>query len=139
MNYPFTVYEIATGRIIKSGFSPDENISMQAGDGEKAIPFACNTFTDYVVNDEIVPLPEKPSDDYVFDYIKKEWKIDIQKATDAAIQKRNNLLLASDWTQLPDAPADKTAWSIYRQHLRDIPQQTDFPIKIDWGTPPSEE
>ena len=34
---------------------------------------------------------------------------------------RNRLLAASDWTQLPDAPVDKTAWAIYRQNLRDFP------------------
>lgn len=30
------------------------------------------------------------------------------------------------------------AWSVYRQHLRDIPEQAGFPFNIDWGTPPDE-
>jgi hypothetical protein len=34
---------------------------------------------------------------------------------------RNHLLAASDWTQLPDAQCDKTAWATYRQALRDFP------------------
>ena len=35
--------------------------------------------------------------------------------------KRNNLLIESDWTVLPDSPiADKTAWQTYRTKLRDI-------------------
>lgn len=34
---------------------------------------------------------------------------------------RDRLLVASDWTQLPDTPADKTAWATYRQQLRDFP------------------
>ena len=34
---------------------------------------------------------------------------------------RDRLLAASDWTQLPDAPVDKTAWAAYRQALRDFP------------------
>ena len=34
---------------------------------------------------------------------------------------RNRLLSASDWTQLPDAQCDKTAWATYRQALRDFP------------------
>lgn len=29
-------------------------------------------------------------------------------------------------------------WSVYRQHLRDIPEQAGFPFNIDWGTPPDE-
>ena len=42
--------------------------------------------------------------------------------------KRNDLLLKSDWTQLPDVAltqAEKTRWSIYRQELRDM-TEADF-------------
>ena len=35
--------------------------------------------------------------------------------------KRDNLLLESDWTQLPDAPVNREAWAKYRQALRDFP------------------
>lgn len=34
---------------------------------------------------------------------------------------RNNLLFMSDWTQINDSTADKEAWAIYRQELRDLP------------------
>lgn len=34
---------------------------------------------------------------------------------------RNAELIATDWTQLPDAPVDSQAWAIYRQSLRDLP------------------
>ena len=36
---------------------------------------------------------------------------------------RNAQLISSDWTQLPDAPVEKTAWAVYRQALRDLPAQ----------------
>jgi hypothetical protein len=36
---------------------------------------------------------------------------------------RNAELNRTDWTQLPDAPVDKTAWATYRQSLRDLPEQ----------------
>jgi hypothetical protein len=36
---------------------------------------------------------------------------------------RNAELFATDWTQLPDTPVDKTAWATYRQALRDLPAQ----------------
>lgn len=48
---------------------------------------------------------------------------------------RNAELVASDWTQLPDAPADKAAYATYRQELRDLMAQSEdarafiFPIK----------
>ncbi|MGA0926980.1 MAG: phage tail assembly chaperone [Burkholderiaceae bacterium] len=34
---------------------------------------------------------------------------------------RNQLLAASDWTQVADAPVDRAAWATYRQQLRDAP------------------
>lgn len=50
---------------------------------------------------------------------------------------RNTLLAASDWTQLPDAPVDQTAWSAYRQALRDITDQEGFPANVVWPVPPT--
>jgi hypothetical protein len=50
--------------------------------------------------------------------------------------KRDNLLTASDWTQVADAPVDQAAWAIYRQALRDIPAQEGFPASVVWPTPP---
>jgi hypothetical protein len=55
----------------------------------------------------------------------------------AAIRnKRNQLLIASDWTQLPDVPlAIRTAWATYRQALRDVTLQPD-PFNITWPISP---
>jgi len=36
---------------------------------------------------------------------------------------RNAELSRTDWTQVADSPADKTAWATYRQALRDLPEQ----------------
>jgi Phage tail assembly chaperone protein len=36
---------------------------------------------------------------------------------------RNAELNLTDWTQLPDAPVNKSAWATYRQALRDLPTQ----------------
>jgi hypothetical protein len=49
---------------------------------------------------------------------------------------RNTKLTESDWTQVADAPVDKTAWATYRQALRDVTAQTGFPWTIDWPTIP---
>lgn len=51
-------------------------------------------------------------------------------------QQRNNLLAASDWTQLPDAPVDQTAWAAYRQALRDVTDQEGFPANVVWPDKP---
>ncbi len=50
--------------------------------------------------------------------------------------RRNQLLAESDWTQLPDAPADTADWAVYRQELRDIPEQTGFPTEVSWPAEP---
>lgn len=50
--------------------------------------------------------------------------------------KRNGLLSASDWTQLPDVNLqNKELWSIYRKALRDITLQSD-PTKLLWPVSP---
>jgi hypothetical protein len=51
-------------------------------------------------------------------------------------QTRAGLLEASDWTQVADAPVDKTAWATYRQALRDIPSQSGFPRSVTWPSTP---
>lgn len=56
---------------------------------------------------------------------------------DEIAKKRNELLLASDWTQLSDAPLPtKSAWTAYRQALRDITLQPDYPQTIVWPIKP---
>ena len=40
---------------------------------------------------------------------------------------RNEMLLVSDWTQLPNAPLtdeEKKEWETYRQELRDLPSKS---------------
>lgn len=52
---------------------------------------------------------------------------------------RNQELLASDWTQLPDADTHKVdvaAWRVYRQELRDMMTQNADPKLIVFPTPP---
>jgi hypothetical protein len=52
-----------------------------------------------------------------------------QKAFASLRSQRNKLLRESDWTQMPDSPltdAQKQAWAIYRQSLRDLPDTVDI-------------
>jgi hypothetical protein len=49
---------------------------------------------------------------------------------------RTEKLKDSDWTQLADSIADRTAWATYRQALRDVPSQAGFPWTITWPTQP---
>ena len=54
----------------------------------------------------------------------------------AAREDRTRRLSATDWTQLADAPVDKTAWATYRQALRDVPAQAGFPWNVQWPDTP---
>jgi hypothetical protein len=49
---------------------------------------------------------------------------------------REQLLKESDWTQLPDAPANKEEWAEYRQKLRDLPQTFDDPNSVVFPAKP---
>ena len=49
---------------------------------------------------------------------------------------RNTKLSECDWTQVADAPVDKTVWATYRQALRDVTKQSGFPWAIDWPVAP---
>jgi hypothetical protein len=74
---------------------------------------------------DYVPPPPPPAD---------------QLATTARAQ-RDTLLTASDWTQLPDAqarlsPEKKAAWTEYRQALRNVSNQPQFPSEIMWPEKP---
>jgi hypothetical protein len=51
--------------------------------------------------------------------------------------ERDALLSGSDWTQVADAPVDQAAWAVYRQALRDIPEQAGFPASVTWPTAPA--
>jgi len=69
-------------------------------------------------------------------YIPLEEKRFIDRQWGAVKSQRNQLLSASDWTQLPDVPlATKDAWATYRQALRDITNQPD-PFTIQWPAQP---
>jgi hypothetical protein len=51
-------------------------------------------------------------------------------------EQRSTKLKDSDWTQVADAPVDKSVWATYRQALRDVPNQSGFPWEVTWPTQP---
>jgi hypothetical protein len=60
---------------------------------------------------------------------------DAEKA-EAVRQERARRLSACDWTQLPDASVDADVWATYRQALRDVTKQQDFPWDVRWPALP---
>ena len=84
----------------------------------------------------------------------KEWKSASPKPTKTAIKnadstqvlinlavrpERDRLLADSDWTQMLDCPlsqAQKDAWAVYRQSLRDLPLNITDPSNVIYPATP---
>ena len=62
-------------------------------------------------------------------------KADDRKAEEVR-QERNQLIQKSDWMACSDVTMSD-AWKTYRQALRDISAQEEFPDTVTWPTKPS--
>lgn len=136
----YTVY-LPNGQITKVVNAEDIQSQLSVNESYILGEYPDNKF--YISNNTAIELPEQPSIFHIFNYTTKTWEDTrslAQKYTDAAqpiIQKRNQLLAASDWTQLPDVPlTTKESWAVYRQALRDITLQTGYPSNVVWPIPP---
>lgn len=128
----FVKYDPTNGKIILSGDIPEHMISLQ---GKHVLKVDASSLHHYIDLKTLQPVskPEKPEGFYIWDDDDKEWKVDVVMAEHAVKNKRNQLLSSSDWTQLPDVPlATKESWAAYRQALRDIPDQPEFPLNVVW-------
>jgi len=75
-----------------------------------------------------------------------KWKtVDFDDAVKAVVDEqqaksvrssRDEKLKDTDWTQVEDAPVDKTVWATYRQELRDLTKQSGFPWEVTWPDAP---
>ena len=128
----FIAYK-ANGQITKTGICQDETFALQ---GDYVMEGTANDATQYIKNGQLVDMPPKPNGEFEFDYKTETWEPNVQMQWAMVKSQRNQLLAASDWTQLPDVPlATKEAWATYRQALRDITNQPD-PFTIQWPAQP---
>ena len=82
------------------------------------------------------PPPMLPTDaEIALQQAASKAQSDIEQAASVRAS-RTEKLKDSDWTQINDSTADKAAWAIYRQALRDIPAQNGFPFTVEWPTSP---
>ena len=133
----YITYDKQNGQILGRADIPDHIIELQTADNILWID--ADPLTQYIDLETLqpMPIPEKPNEYYQWDVNEKIWVFDPILAEFLIVQKRNKSLQKSDWTQLPDVPLEtKAIWAIYRQALRDIPQQETFPENVIWPTPP---
>ena len=84
----------------------------------------------------------QPSKYHSYNDVNHVWSISAENQInldkDEARYKRDQLLAESDWTQLSDVTnINKEAWTTYRQALRDITNQNNFPHGIVWPVIPN--
>lgn len=63
---------------------------------------------------------------------------EFNKLDSEAKAKRKKLLEETDNYCLVDRSEPSEAMKLYRQHLRDITEQENYPYEIDWGNKPTE-
>lgn len=129
----------STGRVVSVGVCQDSCFHLQRGYPDELLEFSgvfVGLDTHYVENGALVTMPPRPTQHHVFNYAAKTWELDSAGAWQEVRQRRNTMLAASDWTQLPDVPLEtKSAWTAYRQALRDVTSQAD-PLNIEWPQVP---
>lgn len=135
----YTIYNTITGRISRT-VSTDEDVTIQLSENEDYVEGEYSGNSNYIDSDkQVVAIPERPNEYSDFDFTTKQWIANQNKAIFDILQKRQKLLVASDWTQLPNGPftAEKqAAWATYRQALRDITDQAGYPLNVEWPTAP---
>ena len=126
MSKSYTVYEVVTGEIkqvIMTPFESEVAATLLEGQSYKEIDPALVTDMDR----------QRFNGEGDIEFFTPS--VDPELAQLEFINSRNKKLLASDWTQLPDAPVDKEAWAEYRQKLRNLPETAD-PLNIVWPVRP---
>lgn len=133
----YTLYK-ATGEIVSIRDCPD--ITEQILDDDILwIEGEYPSSIYYMDNGVPVEFPTHSFKYANFDYSTKTWVEDIKRIESEVKAKRNTLLSASDWTQLPNGPLTsekQQAWATYRQALRDITNQPGYPTNVEWPTAP---
>lgn len=69
------------------------------------------------------------------DWKEAAYRVEYTALADSARAERDKLLAASDYALMPDYHIDaenKASWEMYRQALRDVPEQANFPFSVMW-------
>ena len=138
MRNRYVCFDEDTGQIFHDVYYLDAELPAEARANHKQFDADGEPSLYYVEKNTFKLKPLKPSPYHQFDYTTKQWIDPRTPDTEWPLvrAKRDKLLLATDWTQLPDVPlATKGIWSVYRQALRDVTLQAD-PFNIVWPVAP---
>lgn len=123
---------------------PDTSFPANGPDAEWMIENSCLPVTVFLPHDETQKLI--PAEPYILDGVvytvvvesktAEELQADVDSKSAKVRSERNAKLAETDWTQLADAPVDPAVWAAYRQELRDVTKQPNFPTFIVWPVKP---
>lgn len=82
------------------------------------------TFINTIINIETGEVTKRPFSDEELENLSV---VALEHREAFARAKRNMLLAESDWRVLPDSNSDFNRWSTYRQLLRDLPLNPEWP------------
>lgn len=134
----YTYYDTNTGIIrVNKQLLNDDEASMNAPEGCAWVSGLYSPDEYCFVDGSPVSIPEKPDYPCHFDIGTMQWVWDDAVSWAELRAERDRLLVNCDWTQVPDAPVDQAAWAVYRQALRDLPDNTQDPRNPAWPTPPA--
>lgn len=121
-----TIYNKSTGEILRSFSGSEELIKLNVKDNEGYVEGGYTKGNERVVDGVITLISDEEIESRALAVAWQSFKT-----------SRNLMLQSCDWTQVPDAPADKDAWASYRQALRDLPDNTLDVRNVIWPTPPN--
>jgi hypothetical protein len=130
----YTILNI-NGEIVFSQITQDPEYPI--GEGQRLVADQTpdyDSLTQYIVRVEPVPEGQNYVEYQIVDITYTQ-----EELIESALEKRKLLFLECDWTQLPDAQltiAQVDAWKVYRQALRDITEQPNYPNTIIWPVIP---
>jgi hypothetical protein len=150
----YTQYQINTGEIVVSGTTNTDVLPFVLFEGNDYLEGYGSNISHYVLNNTIVDYTQeqkntklnKPNYKCTWSNETFTWvdaRTTEQQNIDAenlANIKRDIMLSDSDWIvirALDQGNPIPTDWQTYRQQLRDISQQSGYPLNIIWPTPPN--
>lgn len=81
-------------------------------------------------------VPLTPEENAQWEARKLAWDAGKSDRKAAEVRAERNVKIAAcDWRMLTDSPGS-AEWKVYRQALRDVPQQAGFPDNVVWPVAP---
>ena len=134
--------------LIENGEITRYNVTLPTTAGNTSIPAGATGLEEFglypIVGDEPSHTGREriAGPQYVFDGVQVNRVFTVEQIPDdekagQVRAERNSKLKDSDWTQGKDIPDNVSSpWATYRQALRDITAQSEFPWGVQWPTQP---